>query len=212
MQALRNTWKLSAGATLLGVSSAVAFSRYHGDNKHIVINASGIDPKERKLEIKRYRLINNSTITATVTAKDASVSQSSYLSSYLPSMSWFGLSQKKPEENAKTERETRDLVQLRSYTAEWCGPCRRIKPHLAELEKEGKIELIHAKEIPLTENRRKGLIIPCFDVIKVTGENVDGADVDDSNIEILHSLQTSKSEDLNKFLDHAKELKANHSA
>ena len=77
---------------------------------------------------------------------------------------------------------------LHSYTAEWCGPCKRIKPHIEELQNAGKITLLGTRTIDVTE-KRVGLIIPCFDLM-------------DSKEEVIfETLQTSKPEELHAYLD-----------
>lgn len=75
---------------------------------------------------------------------------------------------------------------LRSFTAEWCTPCTRIKPFLHALEGEGAISLLETTQMS-TEDKRPGMLIPFFEMV-------------DENGAVVRSIQTSQSGDFSAFL------------
>jgi thiol-disulfide isomerase/thioredoxin len=78
----------------------------------------------------------------------------------------------------------REDLSLVSYTATWCGPCTRIKPHLLDLVKE--LELVDNQEI-LKEDKPKDIqFIPFFQIFK-------GND-------LFKSIQTSDKDQLTTFV------------
>lgn len=75
---------------------------------------------------------------------------------------------------------------LVSYTASWCGPCQRIKPHLLEMMASNKH--VSHKEIPKDTRPTHVTFIPFFDLTTSSGD-------------IVRSIQTSKEELLRDFLE-----------
>ncbi len=79
-------------------------------------------------------------------------------------------------------------TELVQYSAEWCNPCQRVKVHVDKLLSEGK--LTKTNEIITDKSKtRPGLIIPFFEVI------------DKKTQKAIKSIQTSKAEELDVFLD-----------
>lgn len=78
-----------------------------------------------------------------------------------------------------------DLI-LRSFTASWCPPCTRIKPHLLKLEEQGVVRL-RTIDVIRKEDKRPGMLIPFFELI-------------DKNDTVVRFIQTSKEEEFTRFL------------
>lgn len=74
---------------------------------------------------------------------------------------------------------------LISYTATWCGPCKKIKPTLLNIT--SKLSHKGSKEIPRNKKPEHVKFIPWFDIL-------------DTNNVIINSVQTSDSITLNDFL------------
>ena len=64
-------------------------------------------------------------------------------------------------------------IRIHSYTADWCGPCKQIKPYIEKLQREGKLILASTRTFDVSE-KREGLVIPCFDMVSATGGKIFG--------------------------------------
>ena len=79
-----------------------------------------------------------------------------------------------------------DNMYLISYTAKWCKPCQKIKPMLLDLMSSR--EHVGSKEFNKDHRPEHVKFIPWFDVI-------------DSHGKIVKSIQTSKDDELIKFVE-----------
>ncbi len=76
-----------------------------------------------------------------------------------------------------------------SYTAKWCGPCKRVKPTVNECVNN----LIFSREMPQEEFQEKiNKYVPFFIVVKNYK--------DPENFDIVEKIQTSKSEEFINFI------------
>ena len=74
------------------------------------------------------------------------------------------------------------------YSAEWCKPCQRIKPHVQQLQAVGQIVLEDTITMDVKDVNH-GRVIPSFDLVSTSGDKIIG------------SIQTSNPAELDVFLD-----------
>lgn len=78
---------------------------------------------------------------------------------------------------------------------DWCKPCTRIKPHLALLE---TTKILFLQDIIIVDKETKPKpLIPAFDICYNNGD-------------IIRSVQTSKPEELNEFIDKTFNMNRNY--
>lgn len=184
-------------------------ARRDGFNTAVVTSSSKLtmnenDSDKKMIQIKRYRVVND------YDARSYIPSLIAYPQSLANKMYSFLWDNDNSFNSSSSSQQYHREIQFRTYTADWCGPCNRAAPHIEELERQGKIQLIHKKEIAVDENKRRNLIIPCFDVIQIT-EGIEAEsshkDVNEANIKVVYSVQTTKLDEIQAAVNKAKVVK-----